>query len=72
MGMPGGSNFIFPRLYRHTFVVGVDSFEDATIIKIFTAIGDWHFAKGYPDKVALLSRVSVRDFQGNLLCGRRN
>ncbi|KAM7358701.1 dynein heavy chain 3, axonemal isoform 1-T1 [Cochliomyia hominivorax] len=56
MGLPGGSNYIFPRLYRHTFVVGVDSFEDATIIKIFTAIGDWHFAKGYPDKVALLSR----------------
>uniref|UniRef100_A0A1I8MKN2 AAA+ ATPase domain-containing protein n=1 Tax=Musca domestica TaxID=7370 RepID=A0A1I8MKN2_MUSDO len=56
MGMPGGSNFIFPRFYRHTFVVGVDSFEDATIIKIFTAIGDWHFSKGYPDKVALLSR----------------
>lgn len=58
MGMPGGSNFIFPRLYRHAFVVGVDSYEDATIIKIFTAIGDWHFAKGFNDKVALLSRVS--------------
>ncbi|XP_075164298.1 dynein heavy chain 3, axonemal [Haematobia irritans] len=56
MGMPGGSNSIFPRFYRHTFVMGVDSFEDATIVKIFSAIGDWHFAKGYPDKVALLSR----------------
>ncbi|XP_059216601.1 dynein axonemal heavy chain 3 isoform X2 [Stomoxys calcitrans] len=56
MGMPGGSNFIFPRFYRHTFVVGVDSFEDATIIKIFSTIGEWHFAKGFPDKVALLSR----------------
>ena len=59
MGMPGGSNFIFPRFYRHTFVVAVDSFEDSTIVKIFTAIGDWHFAKDYPDKVALLSRVSM-------------
>lgn len=57
MGIPGGSNFIFPRLYHHTFVVAVDSFEDSTIIKIFTAIGDWHFAKGYVEKVALLSRV---------------
>uniref|UniRef100_A0A1A9ZUF3 Dynein 2 heavy chain 1 cytoplasmic ATPase lid domain-containing protein n=1 Tax=Glossina pallidipes TaxID=7398 RepID=A0A1A9ZUF3_GLOPL len=56
MGIPGGSNFIFPRLYHHTFVVAVDSFEDSTIIKIFTAIGDWHFAKGYVEKVALLSR----------------
>ncbi|XP_030372078.1 dynein heavy chain 3, axonemal [Scaptodrosophila lebanonensis] len=56
MGTLGGSNFIFPRLYRHMFVVAVDSFEDATIVRIFTAIGDWHFAKGYPEKVALLSR----------------
>lgn len=57
MGTLGGSNFIFPRLYRHMFVVAVDSFEDSTIIRIFTAIGEWHFAKGYPEKVALLSRV---------------
>ncbi|EDV95581.1 GH15699 [Drosophila grimshawi] len=56
MGTLGGSNFIFPRLYRHMFVVAVDSFEDSTIIRIFTTIGDWHFAKGYPEKVALLSR----------------
>ncbi|XP_054732574.1 dynein axonemal heavy chain 3-like [Anastrepha obliqua] len=56
MGVPGGSNFIFPRFYRHTFLVAVDSFEDSTIIKIFTAIGDWHFSKGFPEKVALLSR----------------
>lgn len=57
MGTLGGSNFIFPRLYRHMFVVAVDSFEDSTIIRIFTTIGEWHFAKGYPEKVALLSRV---------------
>lgn len=60
MGTLGGSNFIFPRLYRHMFVVAVDSFEDSTIIRIFTAIGDWHFAKGYPEKVALLSRVCTK------------
>ncbi|TMW52680.1 hypothetical protein DOY81_002259 [Sarcophaga bullata] len=56
MGMQGGSKFY----YFHVSIVihrcGVDSFEDATIIKIFTAIGDWHFAKGYPEKVALLAR----------------
>ncbi|XP_070136648.1 dynein axonemal heavy chain 3 [Drosophila bipectinata] len=56
MGTLGGSNFIFPRLYRHMFVVAVDSFEDSTIVRIFTSIGDWHFSKGYPEKVALLSR----------------
>lgn len=60
MGTLGGSNFIFPRLYRHMFVVAVDSFEDSTIIRIFTTIGDWHFAKGYPEKVALLSRVCTK------------
>lgn len=63
MGQLGGSNFIFPRLYRHLFVVAVDSFEDATIIRIFTTIGDWHFAKGYPEKVALLSRVCCAQTQ---------
>lgn len=56
MGMPGGSNFIFPRLYRHTFVVAVDSFEDATLGQIFNTIMDWHFAKGYADKVVNMSR----------------
>jgi len=59
MGTLGGSNFIFPRLYRHMFVVAVDSFEDSTIVRIFTTIGDWHFSKGYPEKVALLSRVRI-------------
>lgn len=41
------------------FVVAVDSFEDSTIVRIFTTIGDWHFSKGYPEKVALLSRVCI-------------
>ncbi|XP_037908989.1 dynein heavy chain 3, axonemal [Hermetia illucens] len=56
MGIVGGSNYIFPRLYRHTFVVAVDGFEDSTLIRIFNTIGDWHFSKDYPEKVALLSR----------------
>lgn len=54
MGLPGGSNFIPPRLYRHMFVVFVDTFEDSTLHRIFTVIGEWHFAKGYPDSVARL------------------
>lgn len=57
MGLPGGSNFIFPRLYRHSFVVAVDSFEDGTISQIFNAINEWHFSKGYVDKVMNMSRV---------------
>lgn len=56
MGLPGGSNFIFPRLYRHCFVVAVDSFEDATLSQIFNTINEWHFAKGYVDKVAMMAK----------------
>lgn len=54
MGLPGGSNSIPHRLYRHMFVVFVDSFEDSTLHRIFTIIGEWHFGKGYPDSVARL------------------
>lgn len=57
MGLVGGSNFIFPRLYRHAFVIAVDSFDEATVNRIFTSIGEWHFARGYPEKVALLAKV---------------
>lgn len=59
MGLIGGSNFIFPRFYRHTFVMAVDSFDDTTLNRIFTSICDWHFSKGYPEKIAILSRVSI-------------
>lgn len=34
----------------------MDSFEDSTIARIFTAIGEWHFAKGYEEKIALLTK----------------
>lgn len=56
MGLLGGSNFIPQRLYRHTFVIAVDSFEETTLLRIFATIGDWHFAKGYPEAVWRLSR----------------
>lgn len=41
------------------FVVGVDSFEDATVTRIFNTIGDWHFAN-YDEKISLLSRVVIK------------
>jgi dynein heavy chain len=56
MGLPGGSNFIPQRLYRHTFVVAVDAFEETTLMRIFTSIGDWHFSKGYPETVSRLAK----------------
>lgn len=66
MGLVGGSNFIFPRLYRHMFVVAVDSFEQTTLNHIFTSINEWHFSKGYADKVALLSRVFLHEEANSL------
>ncbi|XP_055637886.1 dynein axonemal heavy chain 3 isoform X3 [Toxorhynchites rutilus septentrionalis] len=56
MGLPGGSNYIPQRLYRHNFVVSVDSFEDNTLLRIFSLIGEWHFAKGYPEPISRLCK----------------
>ena len=56
MGLLGGSNYIPQRLYRHTFVVAVDAFEESTLMRIFTSIGEWHFSKGYPDTVSRLAK----------------
>lgn len=67
MGSLGGSNYIFPRFYRHAFVVAINSFDDSTLNLIFTSINDWHFSKGYADKVANLSRVCTQFFIATLL-----
>ncbi len=48
MGPPGGGrNDITGRLVRHMQVVGMDTFSDETMAKIFTSITDWHFSKGF-------------------------
>ncbi|XP_055373574.1 dynein axonemal heavy chain 3 [Condylostylus longicornis] len=54
MGQLGGSNFIFPRFYRHTFTIAVDTFKDTTINRIFTVLGEWHFSKKYSEKIQYL------------------
>lgn len=56
MPLPGGSNYIPKRLYRHMFCMSVDSFEESTLMRIFTSIGEWHFAKGYAEPVARLAK----------------
>lgn len=55
MGLPGGSNFIPKRFYRHTFVVAVDTFEESTLMRIFTTIGEWHFTK-YTDSISRMAK----------------
>ena len=44
MGPPGGSrNSVTPRFMRHFNVVGLTSFDDVTLNRIFKSIVDWYF-----------------------------
>ncbi|KAL1116324.1 hypothetical protein AAG570_005819 [Ranatra chinensis] len=55
----GGSNVVTTRFIRHLNVIGVVSFEEPTLTKIFTSLLDWHFAKGFDEAVARLSKSLV-------------
>lgn len=57
MNPVGGRNFIYPRFYRHSFIIAIDDPETSTLIRIFSAITEWHFSKGFNDKVAVLGKV---------------
>lgn len=56
MNAIGGRNFIFRRLYRHAFIVAIDSIDVATTQRIFTAMSEWHFGRGYSDKIVMLTK----------------
>ena len=58
----GGSNLVTTRLLRHLFIIGIDSFKDTTLNKIFTSLLDWHFSKGYDVNVARFSKVGIHYF----------
>lgn len=49
MGTTGGSNHMYERLYRHMFVVAMDTLEQSTMQMVFNSIGEWHFAKDFPE-----------------------
>jgi len=55
----GGSNIVTTRFTRHMYVIGIDSFEEATMTKIFSSILDWHFAKGFVVEISRLSKMVV-------------
>ena len=58
MGPPGGGrNDITGRLTRHLNVIGIESFDDLTMNKIFTSITDWHFSKGFDSSFSRLGKV---------------
>jgi dynein heavy chain len=62
MGPPGGGrNNITGRLTRHLNVIGVESFDDLTMTKIFTTITDWHFSsKGFDPSYGRLGKILVQ------------
>lgn len=46
MGPPGGARtFITPRLQRHLNLIGLADCEDDTLLRIFSCILHWFFAK---------------------------
>ncbi|XP_063710592.1 dynein axonemal heavy chain 3-like [Symsagittifera roscoffensis] len=60
MGPPGGGrNNITGRMMRHMNIVGIDSFDDDTLQKIFTTIVDWHFSKGFDGSFMRLGKLMV-------------
>ncbi|CAH8647966.1 unnamed protein product [Schistosoma rodhaini] len=61
MGPPGGGrNNITSRLIRHTNVLGVNEFDDQTMLKIFTTITDKHFSNGFEPQFMRLSKIIVQ------------
>ncbi|XP_047106954.1 dynein axonemal heavy chain 3 [Schistocerca piceifrons] len=60
MGPPGGgSNEITGRFIRHLMLISIDSFPDNTLTKIFGAIIDWHFSKGFDSNVTRFGKSLV-------------
>nr|XP_023027601.1 dynein heavy chain 3, axonemal-like [Leptinotarsa decemlineata] len=60
MGVPGGGrNEITDRFLRHMQIIGLDSFDDNTLNKIFVTILDWHFAKGFAENISRLSKFCI-------------
>lgn len=56
----GGRNDITGRFTRHLQVVSIDDFDENTMIRIFTAISDWHFSKGFDGVFTRMGKV-MRD-----------
>lgn len=59
MGPPGGGrNNITGRFTRHLNVVSIESFDDSVMTKIFSALADWHFSKGFDAIFGRLGKVN--------------
>ncbi|XP_028942182.1 dynein heavy chain 3, axonemal-like, partial [Antrostomus carolinensis] len=61
MGPPGGGrNDITGRFTRHLNIVSIHSFDDEILTKIFTAVADWHFSKGFEPVFLRLGKIMVQ------------
>jgi dynein heavy chain len=60
-GPAGGSrNAVTPRFLRHFSVIGLTSFNDHTLQKIFKSIIDWHFeVKGFSASIKMVSEFII-------------
>lgn len=47
---------------RHMNVIGIDSFNQDTMSKIFTQIIDWHINKGFSEAIMLQGKVLGQSF----------
>uniref|UniRef100_A0A8C4VGB9 Dynein axonemal heavy chain 3 n=1 Tax=Falco tinnunculus TaxID=100819 RepID=A0A8C4VGB9_FALTI len=61
MGPPGGGrNDITGRFTRHLNIVSICSFDDDILTKIFTAVADWHFSKGFEPVFLRLGKMMIQ------------
>jgi len=61
MGPPGGGrNDISARFMRHLQIISIDDFDENTMLRIFYAISEWHFNKGYESVFIRMSKVGLR------------
>ena len=61
MGPPGGGrNGVTPRLLRHFNLMCFDEFDDGTLMRIFSTIGEWYFGtKGFSSEITGLTKGLV-------------
>lgn len=58
---PGaGRNDITPRFVRHLDILGIESFDDSTMTRIFSSILNWHFGKDYDPQFKRLGASLVQ------------
>lgn len=57
MNLIGSRYHTFARFYRHSFIINIDAYDAPDVDRIFSTLCEWHFAQGFADKVAMLTKV---------------